>query len=178
MSSYFNMETSTMENGFWRSDPNEERLSTGIWNWEESSFKHNKHSEEEFGPEVVECDGGYTRCTLSDWTNNGSELAHDYKVTFNETTAITDKWDVKDSWQIEQTVEFEVGNETHWVVNEFIYTGELWHQKLSWDGGEDAEFQLSRIEESHQMDTYMGSSSSFGYSMSENVDMNSGYNNI
>ncbi len=28
------------------------------------------------------------------------------------------------------------------------------------------------------MDTYMGSSSSYGYTMYENVDMNSGYNSI
>jgi len=99
-------------------------------------------------------------------------------VTFNETIAITDRWNVKDPWQIEQTIEFEVGDRYHWVVNEFIYTGELWHQKLSWDGGEDAEFQLSRNKESHVMDTYMGSSSSYGYTMNENVNMDSGYNSI
>ena len=48
-------------------------------------------------------------------------------MTFNETIAITDKWNVKDPWQIEQTIEFEVGDSYHWVVNEFIYTGDLWH---------------------------------------------------
>ena len=36
-SSYFNMDTSTMENGLWTDDGNE-RLSTGIWNWESSAF--------------------------------------------------------------------------------------------------------------------------------------------
>ena len=79
-----------MENGFYTGDPNQERMSTGIWNWESSAFQHQKHSEKEFAPEDVYCDSGYTRCTLSDWTNNGSGVAHDYKVTFNETTSITE----------------------------------------------------------------------------------------
>ena len=73
ITSYFNMDTLTMENGGWYNGGDDaHRLSTGIWHMEKSAFWASKRETDEVQPVEVPCDNGYTKCALNDWSENNT----------------------------------------------------------------------------------------------------------
>ena len=70
---------------------------------------------------------------MTDWSANDSTYFFD-RIVETDAGVIRTTWEVKDHWQMEETMTFSEGTDYFWFTNELIYTGDYISSALEYNG--------------------------------------------
>ena len=87
---------------------------------------------------------------MTDWSANDSTYFFD-RIVETDAGVIRTTWEVKDHWQMEETMTFSEGTDYFWFTNELIYTGDYISSALEYNGDSFGSFKL---ETSDDLDYY------------------------
>ena len=92
--------------------------------------------------------------TIIDWSNTTSDYFYEKIHADADGLRLRNAYEVKDHWQIEQSLSLESGELYAWFTNSIIYTGDYFANRFSFDGDVLIEYGLTANTDVADITTY------------------------